>query len=70
MRGSFDSCANCLIQLADLLADSIFRHVEYGDSKFCDVIKDRLDEQGGGGQLKLEAAALGNMLTAIVRFLL
>lgn len=42
-----DSRATRLIQLADLVAFSIFRHFEHGDSQFWDVIKDRFDEEGG-----------------------
>lgn len=42
-----DSRATRLIQLADLVAYSIFRHFEHGDSKFWNVIKDRFDEEGG-----------------------
>lgn len=42
-----DSRATRLIQLADLVAYSIFRHFEHGDSKYWNVIKDRFDEEGG-----------------------
>ncbi|UMR31203.1 DUF3800 domain-containing protein [Massilia sp. MB5] len=42
-----DSRATRLIQLADLVAYSIFRHFEHGDSQFWDIIKGRFDEEGG-----------------------
>jgi len=42
-----DSRATRLIQLADLVAYSIFRNFEHGDTTFWDVIKDRFDEEGG-----------------------
>jgi hypothetical protein len=42
-----DSKASRLIQLADLVAYSLFRFYEYGDNSFYDVIKDRFDTEGG-----------------------
>jgi len=42
-----DSQASRLIQLADLVAYSIFRHYEYDDSKFYDIISHCFDSEGG-----------------------
>jgi hypothetical protein len=42
-----DSRATRLIQLADLVAYSIFRHFEHGDSQYWNILKDRFDEEGG-----------------------
>jgi hypothetical protein len=42
-----DSRASRLIQLADLVAFSMFRHFEHGDPKYYDVIKDCFDTDGG-----------------------
>ena len=42
-----DSKATRLIQLADLLAFSIFRFFEHGDGQYFDLIKHRFDEEGG-----------------------
>lgn len=38
-----DSKASRLTQLADLVAFSLFRYYEYGDSQFYDIIKNRFD---------------------------
>jgi len=42
-----DSQASRLIQLADLVAYSIFRHYEHDDSKFYDIISHCFDSDGG-----------------------
>ncbi|MBA3981354.1 MAG: hypothetical protein C0462_12210 [Alcanivorax sp.] len=42
-----DSRASRLIQLADLVAYSLFRFHEYGDSSFYDVIQGCFDSEGG-----------------------
>ncbi len=42
-----DSRASRLIQLADLVAFSLYRNFEHGDSSFYDVIKDCFDAEGG-----------------------
>ena len=42
-----DSKATRLIQLADLVAYSIFRHYEHGDSQYFDLFKDKFDQEGG-----------------------
>jgi len=42
-----DSQASRLIQLADLVAYAIFRHYEYGDSMFYDIISHCFDSDGG-----------------------
>lgn len=42
-----DSRAWRLIQLADLVAFSLYRNFEHGDSSFYDVIKDCFDAEGG-----------------------
>jgi len=42
-----DSKATRLIQLADLVAYSVFRHFERADSQYWDLIKDRFDTEGG-----------------------
>lgn len=42
-----DSKASRLIQLADLVAYSLFRFYEHGDPSFYDVIKDCFDTEGG-----------------------
>lgn len=42
-----DSKASRLIQLADLVAYSLFRKHEYGDDQFFSVIESRVDSQGG-----------------------
>ncbi|WEK33459.1 MAG: DUF3800 domain-containing protein [Candidatus Pseudobacter hemicellulosilyticus] len=42
-----DSRASRLIQLADLVAYSIFRRYEHQDDQFFSIIKDRFDEDGG-----------------------
>ena len=42
-----DSKASRLIQLADIVAYAIFRHFEKEDSRFYDIIKPRLDADGG-----------------------
>lgn len=42
-----DSRASRLVQLADLIAYAIFRHVEHGDSRFFSVIEKRFDAEGG-----------------------
>ena len=41
-----DSRATRLVQLADLVAYSVFRHVEHRDSQFLDVIRHRLHHVG------------------------
>lgn len=41
-----DSRASRLIQLADLVAYSTFRHYEKNDSRFFDLIKNRFDTEG------------------------
>lgn len=42
-----DSKQSRLVQLADLIAYSIFRHVEHEDSRFFNIFKDRFDQHGG-----------------------
>ncbi|GGC06559.1 DUF3800 domain-containing protein [Dyadobacter sediminis] len=42
-----DSKASRLIQLADLIAYSIFRQYEHGDDDFFSIFHDRFDEVGG-----------------------
>jgi hypothetical protein len=42
-----DSKASRLIQLADLVADSVFRSFEKGDSRFFQIIEPRFDSEGG-----------------------
>lgn len=42
-----DSRASRLIQLADLVSYSLFRHFEAGDSVLYDVIKNHFDHEGG-----------------------
>lgn len=42
-----DSRATRLIQLADLVAYSIFRNLEKNDSLYWDVVKDCFDQEGG-----------------------
>ncbi len=42
-----DSRASRLVQLADLIAYAIFRHLEHGDSRFFDRIQQRFDAEGG-----------------------
>jgi hypothetical protein len=42
-----DSKMSRLIQLADLIAYSMFRHFERGDSRFYDIIKDCFDRSSG-----------------------
>ena len=42
-----DSKASRLIQLADIIAYSIFRHFEKGDSSFFSIIEPRFDSEGG-----------------------
>ena len=42
-----DSKASRLIQLADIIAYSIFRHFEKGDSTFFSIIEPRFDSEGG-----------------------
>ena len=42
-----DSRASRLIQLADLVAYSIFRKYESNDNQFFSIIKDRFDSEGG-----------------------
>lgn len=42
-----DSTASRLIQLADLVAYSAFRHFERGDSRFYNIIQNRFDADGG-----------------------
>ncbi|WP_149240829.1 DUF3800 domain-containing protein [Dyadobacter sp. 32] len=42
-----DSKASRLIQMADLVAYSIFRKHEHGDNQFYSIIQDRFDEVGG-----------------------
>lgn len=42
-----DSKASRLIQLADLIAYSIFRKYEFGDDQFFSIITDRFDQVGG-----------------------
>jgi hypothetical protein len=42
-----DSQASRLIQLADLVAYSVFRRYEHNDSTYFDVIKDCFDAEGG-----------------------
>ncbi len=42
-----DSKASRLIQLADLIAFSIFRHFERGDSRFYSIIQPGFDVEGG-----------------------
>lgn len=42
-----DSRASRLIQLADVVAYSIFRHFEHADSQYWDILKHRFDVDGG-----------------------
>ncbi len=42
-----DSKASRLIQLADLVAYSIFRKYEFGDDQFYSLIENRIDSEGG-----------------------
>jgi hypothetical protein len=42
-----DSKASRLIQLADLIAYAIFRHVEFQDSQFFEIIESCFDSEGG-----------------------
>jgi hypothetical protein len=42
-----NSKASRLIQLADLVAYSMFRHYEHGDSQYFDIFKHRFDSEGG-----------------------
>jgi hypothetical protein len=42
-----DSEASRLIQLADLVSYAIFRHFEFNDSRFYDVISGCFDSDGG-----------------------
>ena len=42
-----DSKASRLIQLADLIAYSAFRHYEKGDNRFFSIIEGRIDSAGG-----------------------
>ena len=42
-----DSKASRLIQLADLVAYSLFRKHEKGDERFASIIESRLDQEGG-----------------------
>jgi hypothetical protein len=42
-----DSKASRLIQLADIIAYSIFRRFERGDQRFYSIIEDRFDSEGG-----------------------
>jgi len=42
-----DSKASRLVQLADLIAFSLFRFYERGDSRFIDVVQARFDNHGG-----------------------
>ena len=42
-----DSRASRLVQLADLIAYAIFRHVERGDSELFSLIEKRFDAEGG-----------------------
>jgi len=42
-----DSKASRLIQLADLVAYSIFRHIEFNDSQFFEIIEGCFDAEGG-----------------------
>jgi hypothetical protein len=42
-----DSKASRLIQLADLVAYSMFRHYEHGDSQYFDIVKNAFDQEGG-----------------------
>ena len=42
-----DSKASRLIQLADLAAYAIFRHYQFGDSTYYDLIKNRIHSSGG-----------------------
>ncbi|MFC6191281.1 DUF3800 domain-containing protein [Dyadobacter subterraneus] len=42
-----DSKASRLIQLADLVAYSIFRKYEHGDTQFFSIIENRFDQVGG-----------------------
>jgi hypothetical protein len=41
-----DSRTSRLIQLADLVAYSIFRHFEHGDSQYFELLINRFDEEG------------------------
>jgi hypothetical protein len=42
-----DSKASRLIQLADMVAYSIFQHYENQDDRFFDIIKTRFDQDAG-----------------------
>ena len=42
-----DSSASRLIQLADLVAHSLYRHFEHGDSKYFELIQPCFDHDGG-----------------------
>ncbi len=42
-----DSEASRLIQLADLVAYALFRHHEFNDSTYYDVIRNSFDSEGG-----------------------
>jgi len=42
-----DSRASRLVQLADLVAYSVYRHHEHGDGQFFDIISDRFDKHDG-----------------------
>jgi Protein of unknown function (DUF3800) len=42
-----DSKASRLIQLADLVSYSFFRHIEHQDSSLFSIIQDRFDTEGG-----------------------
>jgi len=42
-----DSKASRLIQLADLIAYSLYRHYEHQDNQFYEIIQDRWDQDGG-----------------------
>jgi len=42
-----DSRASRLVQLADLVAYSVYRHHKHGDGQFFDIISDRFDKHDG-----------------------
>jgi len=42
-----DSRASRLLQLADLIAYSVFRRYQWNDSLFFDIIRGRFDREGG-----------------------
>lgn len=42
-----DSRASRLVQLADLIAYAVFRHVERADNRFIDIFRHRFDQHGG-----------------------